>query len=341
MIQDAIALLVGDEELSGEQAREVAAEILSGEATPSQIAAFITALRIRGESVDHIRAFVETLRAKATRIDPPEGVVLDVVGTGGDAVGTFNVSTTAAIIASAAGVTVAKHGNRAVSSSCGSADVLAKLGVNIDAPIDVVRRCLHEIGLCFLFAPAYHSAMRHAAVPRREVGIRSIFNMVGPLSNPAGATHQLVGVYAPELTDTFARVLRELGTQRALIVHGSDGIDEVTITSVTQVTELRDGDIETWTLDPNDFGIEPADLEDLLVDSVEAAAAEVDKILAGAKGPTSEMALVNAGAALYVAGLAPSVPEGYALALDTVAQGKAREKLDALVELSNSTSDQG
>jgi len=336
MIQDAIAILVGNEELPGEKAREVAQEILNGEATPCQIAAFITALRIRGENVDHIRAFAETLREKANHIEPPEGVVLDTCGTGGDAIGTFNVSTAAAFIAAGAGVCVAKHGNKAVSSTCGSADVLAQLGVNLQAPLDIVQRCLHEVGICFLFAPVCHSAMRHAAQARGEVGIRSIFNMVGPLSNPAGANRQLIGVYEPELTETFARVLRELGCERALAVHGSDGIDEVTITSVTQVTELRDGDIKTWTLDPNDFDIAPANVEDLLVDSTENAAEEMHKILAGGKGPRSEMALVNAGAALYVAGLAPSVPDGYGLAKETVAEGKALEKLDALIEMSHS-----
>jgi anthranilate phosphoribosyltransferase len=336
MIQDAIAILVADEELTGEQAREVACEILEGEATPSQIAAFITALRIRGEGVEHIRAFAETLREKANRIDPPEGVVLDTCGTGGDAIGTFNFSTAAAIIAAGAGVTVAKHGNRAVSSACGSADVLTELGVKVDAPLEVVRRCLHEIGICFLFAPMCHAAMKHAVVPRREIGIRSIFNMVGPLSNPAGATHQLLGVYAPELTETFAKVLRELGSERALIVHGSDGVDEVTTTSVTQVTELRDGDVDTWTIEPHDFGLSPVNVEDLVVGSVEEAADQMRKVLSGVKGPCADMALVNAGAALYVAGLAGSIPEGYGLAHETVASGRALEKLEALIDLSNS-----
>ncbi len=336
MIQDAIALLVGDEELPGDKTREVAAEILNGEATPCQVAAFITAMRIRGEEVDHILAFAETLREKADRIEPPEGIVLDTCGTGGDAMGTFNVSTTAAIIAAGAGVTVAKHGNRAVSSSCGSADVLAQLGVNINAPLDTVERCLHEIGLCFLFAPACHSAMKHAAEARRDVGIRSIFNMVGPLSNPAGATHQLIGVYAPELTETFAHVLKKLGSERALIVHGSDGVDEVTTTTVTQVTELRDGKIETWMLDHNDFGLDAVNLVDLLADGVEDAADQMRRILEGEKGPRSEMALVNAAAALYVAGRASSIPDAYGLAVETVAEGKAMEKLQALVDMTNS-----
>jgi anthranilate phosphoribosyltransferase len=337
MIQEGIALLAGNEELTVDQAREIAQEILNGDATPCQIAAFITALRIRGESAEHIQAFAETLRDRAAKIRGPQGIILDTCGTGGDAVGTFNVSTTAALIAAGAGVCVAKHGNRAVSSKCGSADVLAELGVNINAPLAVVEKCLNEIGLCFLFAPSHHSAMRHAAVPRREIGIRTIFNMIGPLSNPAGATHQIVGVYSPHLTETFARVLRELGSQRALVVHGSDGIDEVTTTSVTQVTELRDGEIETWTLSPNDFGIEPASIEDLLVDSAQEAAQEIRNILSGNKSARSEMALVNAAAALYVVDKAASIPDAYGQALDAVMSNRAMEKLDALIELSNAT----
>lgn len=335
MIQDAIALLVADEEMTVETVREVAGEILSGQATSCQIAAFITALRIRGERAEHILAFAEALRARADHIRPPEGVVLDTCGTGGDAVGTFNFSTAAAIIAAGAGVCVAKHGNRAVSSTCGSADVLAQLGVNVNAPLPVVERCLREIGLCFLFAPAWHSAMRHAAAARREVGIRSIFNMIGPLSNPAGATHQLVGVYAPELTRTFAEVLRSLGSQRALVVHGSDGIDEVTITSPTQVTELRDGEIDTFTISPSDFGIAPASIEDLVVDSAKTAEEEMRKVLDGVPGPRLDMSLVNAGAALFVAGRAASIEDGYAMAREVVAEGKAREKLAALIDMSN------
>jgi anthranilate phosphoribosyltransferase len=335
MIKDAIAILVDDEELTGEQVREVAFEILGGEASSSQIAAFITALRIRGESVEHLAAFASAMREKAQHITPPAGIVLDTCGTGGDAMGTFNVSTTAALIASAGGVNVAKHGNRAVSSKCGSADVLAELGVKIDASLDVMQRCLHEIGFCFLFAPTYHTAMKHAVEPRREVGIRSIFNMIGPLSNPAGATHQLVGVYKPELTETFAEVLHKLGVVRALVVHGGDGLDELTITSATQVSELRDGRIHTWTVAPGDFDIEPAELGDLIVESVSDAAELMRNILNGETGPCADMALLNAGAALYVAGKTASIEEGYALARDVVASGKAIEKLEALVRMTN------
>lgn len=337
MIQEAIALLVADEEFTGEHATEVINEILDGKATACQIAAFITALRIRKERVEHIVAFARALRARAGGIRSPEGVVLDTCGTGGDTYGTFNISTAAAIIASAAGACVAKHGNRAITSTCGSADVLAALGVKIDAGREVAERCLREIGLCFLFAPACHSAMKHAAVPRREVGIRTIFNMVGPLVNPAGANHQLIGVYAPELTQVFAEVLRELGSERALVVHGSDGVDEVTTTSVTQLTELRNGKIETWTVAPSDFGLEAVSIEDLVVSSIEEAAEKMREVLSGRKGPCSDVALLNAGAALYVAGKVASIGDGFHVAVETVASNKAIEKLEALVELTNAS----
>ncbi|NQU41913.1 anthranilate phosphoribosyltransferase [bacterium] len=335
MIQDAIAILVAGEDLTAQNARDVADEILNGDATACQIAAFITALRIRKESVEHIVAFASALRERAGRIKSPPGVILDTCGTGGDAYGTFNISTAAAIIAAAAGVQVAKHGNRAISSTCGSADVLAELGVNLDAPLEVVERCLSQVGLCFLFAPACHSAMRFAAVPRREVGIRSIFNMVGPLVNPANATHQLMGVYSAELTETFAEVLRQLGSERALVVHGGDGIDEVTLTSATQITELRDGKIETWTVTPGDLGLHAIDLNDILVGSVKEAAEKMREVLSGRKGPCAEMALVNAGAALYTAGTVASLRDGYLVAVETVASNRAMEKLEALVACSN------
>jgi anthranilate phosphoribosyltransferase len=333
MIQDAIEILVSDEEFGGEQAAEVAREILNGEATASQIAAFITALRIRGERVEHIVAFARVLREKALRIQPPAGVVLDTCGTGGDAQGTFNISTAAAIIASGAGVNVAKHGNRAVTSVSGSADVLSRLGVNISCPAAVMERALREIGLCFLFAPSFHGAMKHAAIPRREIGIRSIFNMVGPLVNPAGASHQIVGVYAPELTVIFAEALRELEVERALVVHGSDGLDEVTLTSVTQVTELNKGHIDTWTLTPSDFGLAPIELSDIVVESPEGAAETLMAILKGEGGPCAQMACVNAGAALYTAGAAASIQDGHAKAVEAVEEGKALAKLEALIRI--------
>jgi len=338
MIKEAIARLVENRSLGAAEAYAVALEILSGEATPSQVASFLTALHIRGEQPEQIAAFARALKEKATRITPPEGVVLDTCGTGGDGIGTFNVSTTAMFFVAAAGVRIAKHGNRAMSSRCGSADVLAAAGVKIDPLPPVAERCLREIGICFLFAPAYHAAMKHAAKPRREIGHRTIFNLAGPLANPAGATHQLVGVYDGSLCRVFAEVLRELGTRRALVVHGSDGLDEISTTEVTELTELRGGEIHTWSATPADFGLEkPAELDDLLAEPTPAANAKLmEAILKGEeKGPRAEIAIVNAGAAIYLAGVAQTIPEGIAIAKDIAASGAAYEKLEELRRMSN------
>lgn len=338
MIQEAIGKLVAGEPFTGDEAYRTAQEILSGGATACQIASFLTALRIRGERPEHVAAFVRAMREKATRIDPPKGVVLDTCGTGGDDIGTFNVSTTAMFIAAGAGIPLAKHGNRAMSSRCGSADVLAAAGVKIDCSPEVSQRCLHEIGVCFLFAPAYHAAMKHAVQPRREIGHRSIFNLAGPLSNPAGATHQLIGVYDRSLCEMFAEALRELGSRRALIVHGSDGLDEISTTEVTELTELAGGEIHTWAASPGEFGIEqPANLEDLLAgEDADANARIMMSILKGEEtGPKADIALVNAGAAIYVAGKADSIIEGTNFAREVIAAGKAFEKLEQLRDLSN------
>jgi len=338
VIREAIARLVAGKNVTGEQAHQVALEILSGEATPCQIASFLTALRMRGERVEHVVGFVRAMRDKAARIETPPGVVLDTCGTGGDELGTFNVSTTAMFMAAGAGVRVAKHGNRAMSSRCGSADVLTALGVRIDCSHALAERCLREIGICFLFAPSYHLAMKHAVQPRRDIGHRTIFNMAGPLSNPAGATHQLIGVYDLSLCRMFAEVLRELGSQRALIVHGSDGLDEISTAEVTELTELRDGQIYSWSATPADFGLEqPANVEDLLAGEDARGNAEITAaILRGEeKGPKADIALVNAGAAIYVAGKAETIPEGVEIARRTIASGAAYEKLEELRRMTN------
>ena len=338
MIKEAITRLVAGDDLTGEEAHKVALQILSGEATACQIASFLTALRIRGERVEHLEAFVRAMRAKAAHIETPGGVILDTCGTGGDGIGTFNVSTTAMFMAAAAGIRVAKHGNRAMSSRCGSADVLVAAGIRIDCSRAVSERCLREIGICFLFAPAFHSAMKHAVQPRREIGHRTIFNLAGPLSNPAGATHQLIGVYDVSLCRVFAEALRGLGTERALIVHGSDGLDEISTTAPTEMTELRDGEIRAWSATPADFGLEhPANIEDLL--ATEDAQGDAETLVAILKGeetgPKAEIALVNAGAAIYVAGKAESIREGIEIARRTVASGVAFEKLEQLRRMTN------
>lgn len=338
MIREAIAKLVAGEELTGDEAHQVALEILAGEATACQIASFLTALRMRGERTEHVVGFVRVMRDRVARIETPSGVILDTCGTGGDEIGTFNVSTAAAFIAAGADIQVAKHGNRAMSSRCGSADVLSALGVRIDCSHALAERCLRELGICFLFAPSYHSAMKHAVQPRREIGHRTIFNMAGPLSNPAGATHQLIGVYHSSLCRMFAEVLRELGAERALIVHGSDGLDEISTTDVTELTELRDGEIRSWSATPADFGLDkPADLEDLLAaEDTHGNARILVSILKGEeKGPKAQIALVNAGAAIYVAGGAKTIREGIETARRVVASGAPYEKLEDLRQMTN------
>ncbi len=332
MIQEAIAKLIADQALSEEQAIKVANEIMSGTATPCQIASFITALRIRGETVSTIVGFVRTLRNKAVKITTSsEMAVLDTCGTGGDQSGTFNISTAAALIAAGADVKVAKHGNRSVSSRCGSADVLTALGVNIEVPREISQRCLDELGICFLFAPLYHKAMKYAVQPRREIGIRTIFNIIGPLSNPAAAAHQLIGVYEPRLTTLFVEVLKELGTKHALVVHGHDKLDEITTTDSTLVTELKeDASIHTYTVKPEDFGFARAALADLKGEDAETNAAIIEAILRGEQGPRTDIALLNAGAAIYVAGKVLMIREGIVLARGAIQSGEAQRKLDGL-----------
>ena len=263
MIKEAIAKIVEGGNLSEREMVAVMDEIMGGNSTPAQIASFMTALRLKGETVEEITGAARVMRQRATRIDARSPVVVDTCGTGGDGRGTFNISTTSAFVVAAAGLTVAKHGNRAVSSGCGSADVLEALGVKIDAGAEIVEECVHQIGIGFLFAPRLHGAMKYALGPRREIGIRTIFNMLGPLTNPAGATSQLIGVYDPKLTEMFAGVLRNLETKRAFVVHGSDGLDEATVTGPTRVSELRNGAIHTSNLDPAEFFGEVHSIEEL------------------------------------------------------------------------------
>src|SRR5512136_1264297 len=253
MIREALAKVVQGIDLQEAEMLETMTEIMEGKATPAQIGAFITALRMKGETIVEVTGAARVMRLKATRIDARSPIIVDTCGTGGDGRNTFNISTTAAFVVAAAGLTVAKHGNRAVSSGCGSADVLEAIGVNIDAPPEIVEECLQQIGIGFLFAPKLHGAMKYTAGPRREIGLRTIFNMLGPLTNPASATAQLIGVYDPKLTEMFAGVLRNLGTRRAFVVHGSDGLDEATVTGETRVSELKEGKITTYNIHPMEF----------------------------------------------------------------------------------------
>lgn len=335
MIQDAIQQLIAGRDLDRETATAVMDQIMSGEATDAQIGGFLVALRCKGETEDEVAGFTEVMRAKATRISGGRPSLLDTCGTGGDASGTFNISTTAAFVAAGAGCTVAKHGNRAISSRCGSADVLAELGVNIEADPARVGVCLDEAGIGFLFAQALHGAMKHAIGPRRELGTRTVFNILGPLTNPAGATRHLMGVFAPELTELQARVLGALGSERAFVVHGLDGLDEITLTGPSRVSELADSEVRTYEIEPGDFGIDRAGAAALEGGDPAANAAILREVLDGGSGPRTDVVLLNAAAALAAAGVAADLAGGIEAARESIASGRARQALDRLVEVSN------
>lgn len=332
MIREAIAAIVRGEDLREAQMMEVMTEVMEGAATPAQIAAFMTALRLKGETVEEVTGAARIMRRKATRIDARSSVIVDTCGTGGDGSNSFNISTTAAFVVAAAGITVAKHGNRAVSSGCGSADVLEALGVKIDAAPEIVEECLQQIGIGFLFAPRLHGAMKYAIGPRREIGIRTIFNMLGPLTNPAGATAQLIGVYDPRLTEMFAGVLKNLGTKRAFIVHGADGLDEATVTAATRVAELRDGIVSTYNLDPVEIFGQRDDAAALTGGDAETNAKIALAILGGEPGPRRRIVVLNAALAIIAGGKAGTLREGIALAESCIDDGGARRKLQALIE---------
>ncbi len=338
MIKEAISKLVSRESLSAAEAEAAMGEIMSGGATDAQIAAFAVALRMKGETVEEIAGCARAMRAKATRIEAPCADVLDTCGTGGDARGTFNVSTAAALVAAGAGCCVAKHGNRAVSSASGSADVLRELGVRVDAPVPLVERSLREAGIGFLFAPALHGAMKHAIGPRREMGIRTVFNILGPLTNPAGARRQLLGVYDPALLETMAAVLASLGSLRCLIVHGDDGLDELTTTTTSRVCEMGEGRLRSYTVAPEQVGLPRARLDDLRVASAAESAAIIRAVLAGGAGPHRDVVVLNAAAALLAGGKASGLPDGCRLAAAALDTGAAARALQLLVAITNSES---
>jgi anthranilate phosphoribosyltransferase len=336
MIQSTITKLTNKEDLPRAEARAAMGEIMSGEATPAQIAAFLIALRLKGETVDEITGCAEAMREKAAKVRTKHPVVLDTCGTGGDAIGTFNVSTAAAFVACGAGAVVAKHGNRAVSSRCGSADVLKALGVKIDeVPVQKVEQCLDDIGMAFLFAPSLHTAMKYAAPVRRELGIRTVFNILGPLTNPAGATRQLIGVYDKKLTSLIADVLNALGSEHALVVHGAGGLDEISTCGSTKVSEIYYGKTETYTLDSSNLGFEKASANDLMGGDAASNARILLDVLEGKRGPQRDIVVLNSAAALYVSGLASSVKEGIVVAENSIDSGAARSKLARLVEATN------
>ncbi len=334
-IQQAIARLVAGANLTEPEMVDVMNQVMTGEATPIQVGAFLTALRIRGETVAEVTGAARVMREKAVHVDAGEGCVLDTCGTGGDGKNTFNISTTVAFVVAAAGITVAKHGNRAVSSGSGSADVLGALGVKIDVPTEMVERCLREVGLGFLFAPLLHGAMRYAAAPRREVGIRTIFNLLGPLTNPARASHQLIGIYDGALLETVAQVLGNLGSERAMVVHGEEGLDEISLGGPTAVAEWKDGAVTRYTLDPEEFGFERCPAERLTASDPAECAAMVTAVLEGEPGPARDVVLINSGAALCVGERVSTLAGGIDMARERIDSGAALDTLRHLVRLTN------
>jgi len=331
MFRENLNKIIHRKNLSENEMSEMITEIFSGSITDAQVGAFMAALATKGETFEELAGAAKAMRRKALRIQVSSQTIVDTCGTGGDAAQTFNISTTTAFIVAGCGVTVAKHGNRSVSSKCGSADLLEAMGVKLDINPEIVEEAIEEIGIGFLYAPLYHGAMRYAAKARKEIGIRSIFNMLGPLTNPAGANCQLLGVYAPELTEMFAQALRLLGTKRAFIVHGHDGLDEISVCAPTRISELKDDLIRTYDITPEQFFTGKANPEDLAGGDPEENAGITRKILAGEKGPKRDVVVLNASAALVAAGKANDFKEGISLAKTSIDSGAAAAKLEKLV----------
>jgi anthranilate phosphoribosyltransferase len=331
-IQQAIARLVESADINAEEMQTVMRQIMGGEATPAQIGAFLVALRIKGETIDEIAAATRVMRELATPVTINAEHLVDIVGTGGDGANLFNVSTAACFVAAAAGAHVAKHGNRSVSSTSGSSDVLQQLGVNLELNPDQVARCVEEVGMGFMFAPLHHSAMKHAAGPRRELGLRTVFNMLGPMTNPAGVTRQLIGVFDPGLCRPMTEVLKRLGSEHIMVVHSHDGLDEISIAAPTHVAELREGGISEYEISPEDFNLESAALDGLIVGSTDESAALVRAALSGANREAAALVTLNAGAAIYVSGVAATLADGIQMADDAIASGAALQKLTELVQ---------
>ncbi len=337
-IVKALKAVVEGQDLDRRAMQQVMDEIMEGEATDAQIGAFLTALRMKGETVEEIAGAAHVMREKATRIRPrlrEDEYLVDIVGTGGDQAGTFNVSTTSALVAAGAGLRVAKHGNRSVSSRSGSADLLEELGVNLDVPPEVVEGCIEETGIGFLFAPKLHPAMKNVIGPRRQMGIRTVFNVLGPLTNPAGAEIELLGVFTRELCPVMARVLGELGARRAWIVHGSGGLDELSLAGTSWVSEWDGIQVRSFEVSPSDFGLSPAPLSEISGGDPRENAAITMAILKGEKGPRRDMVVLNTAAAIYLCGRAGDLKEAAAVAGDSIDSGRAMEVLNRLVELTN------
>jgi anthranilate phosphoribosyltransferase len=335
-IQTAIKTVISGQNIDEQDMTRVMKQIMTGECTPAQIGGFLVGLRMKGESVEEITAAAKVMRELSTRVTVDAKHLVDTCGTGGDASGSFNISTASAIVAAAAGAQVAKHGNRSVSSKSGSADVLEAAGVNLDIDPQQVAACIEEVGVGFMFAQKHHSAMRHAIGPRKEMAVRTIFNVLGPLTNPAGAPNQVIGVFSGDLVEPLAHVLNQLGSRHVMVVHAEDGMDEISISSKTSVAELKDGEVTCYSISPADFGIDVADSSALRVDSVEQSLAMIQSVLANNAGPALDIVVMNAGAAIYVSGVAGSLEEGMQKARSAIAEAKASTVLAALVAKTNS-----
>jgi anthranilate phosphoribosyltransferase len=335
MIKEAIETLVSGQSLTMDEAARVMEEIMTGEATPAQFGAFVTALRLKGETVDEIAGLARVMRARAASVTISEPTV-DTCGTGGDAFGTFNISTTAAFVVAGAGLKVAKHGNRAMTSKCGSADVLEALGVKIDLGPEGVQHCLEKVGIGFMFAPVFHPAMKYAVGPRREIGIRTVFNILGPLTNPAGAQSQVLGVSDRNLAPRMAEVLQRLGCRHVLVTHGEDGLDEISISDKSTIWELKGDSLSSYTITPEELGINRARIEDIKGGTASENAGMLRDVLKGEEGPRRDVVLLNAAAGLVAGDLSEKLSEGVELARKTIDNGRALQKLEELIRVSQS-----
>ncbi len=332
-IQEALGALLERQDLTLSQMSAVMHQVMTGDASPAQIGAFLAALRMKGESVDEVAGAAQTMRSLAASVDVDKDAI-DIVGTGGDATSTFNISTCCSIVAAAGGVKVAKHGNRSVSSNSGAADLLEEAGVNIELNPEQVATCVQEVGVGFMFAPRHHSAMKHAIGPRKEMGVRTIFNLLGPLTNPAGAARQLLGVYDANWVKPMADVLLKLGSKHVLVVHGDGGMDEVSLSGPTQVAELKDGAVKEYTIEPSQFGLQTQPLDGLRVDGAAQSLAVIHGVLANEPGPARDIVLLNAGAALYVGGAASSIEQGVEKVAQVLQSGAAANTLNNLITAS-------
>jgi len=334
-IQAAIKSVMGRQDLSVDEMSSIMQQIMTGECTPSQIGGFLVGLRMKGETVDELAAAARVMRELSTRVEVGCNYLVDTAGTGGDSSGSFNISTASAIVAAAAGAHVAKHGNRSMTSNSGSADVLEAAGVKLDISPAQIGECIEQVGVGFMFAPAHHGAMKHAIGPRREMAVRTVFNVLGPLTNPAGAPNQLIGVFDDELVEPMAQVLQQLGSRHVMVVHAEDGMDEISISSPTHVAELKGGEVSNYTITPSDFGMETASLDELKVDSAEQSLATIKTVLTGQAGAAGDIVCLNAGAAIYVSGCADSLAAGIEAARTAISNGKAATVLQELVARTN------